>query len=490
MSLRTVLLAAFAYVLVIAIVVLEVPLVLNISRRVDAEVKAESSGQAQLIATSASDQLRRQRALQQLVNRSAKALGGRVAIFGADGNLVVDSAGTGLLGTSYADRPEVAAALAGENSQGTRQSTSLDEELLFTAVPLLRNGRNVGAVRVTQSVDAVNGQVRDDALALIGVGVAALLLGLGVAWLISALLARPLGSLAATARAVTGGDLEARAPETGSKENREVAQAFNEMTSRLHSSLAAQRDFIGNASHQLRTPLTALQLRLEAAGERSDEPRVADELRAAEREVERLSALLANLLTLATAGQEPPQPVPTNLAECARAAGERWRAEIERGHRLALGGEGAPVAHSSPEEVGIVLDNLIENAIDYSPRGGTIEIVWGRRPSVGRPRDTRHGRGPAFIAVIDEGPGLREDELEDVRRRFFRGSAGIGKPGTGLGLAIAELLAQRWGGTLELTNEATRGLRAELSLPDLGDDSIEPEPNADRDFAEFLPGGS
>jgi hypothetical protein len=99
MSLRATLLAAFAYVLVVVIVVLEVPLVLNISRRVDAEVKAESSGQAQLIATSAGDQLDRRGAMQRLVERSARALGGRVMVVDDSGRVLVDSAGSRLRGT-------------------------------------------------------------------------------------------------------------------------------------------------------------------------------------------------------------------------------------------------------------------------------------------------------------------------------------------------------------------------------------------------------
>jgi two-component system, OmpR family, sensor kinase len=461
MSLRATLLAAFAYVLLVVIVVLEVPLVLNISRRVDAEVKAEASGQAQLIATTAGDQLNRRGAMQRLVDHSARALGGRVMVVDDSGRVLVDSEGPGLRGTSYGNRPEIGQALNGETAQGTRESSSLGEDLLYTAAPVLRRGRPAGAVRVTQSVDAVHAEVRNDAVALVGVGAAALVLGLGVAWLLAGFLSRPLGSLARTARRVGAGNLDARAPETGPGEQREVARAFNEMASRLKEALEAQRDFVANASHQLRTPLTGLRLRLEAASDRSTESEVIEDLGAAELEVARLDGLLNNLLTLAKEGQASPKPSPVSLATAAKAARERWQADARRGRqRLSLSGEDDMAVFASHEDLGIVLDNLLENAIKYSPPGGAVTIEWGAGD-----RPAAEGSGSGFVAVCDEGPGLAAGEEQRVLGRFFRGGAGAAEPGTGLGLAIVDVLARRWRGSVELRNRASGGLRAEVRLP-------------------------
>ena len=166
MTLRVRLLAAFAYVLLLAIVALEVPLALNLSRRVDAEIKSEASSGAQLVADSAAGRLHRERELQGLLRTAARDLGGRVIVTDDGGRLVADSAGTGLRRSDYGSRPEIAAALAGRTAQGTRYSDSLGEDLLFTAVPLVRDGRAVGAVRVTQSVAAVQAEVRNDIVAL------------------------------------------------------------------------------------------------------------------------------------------------------------------------------------------------------------------------------------------------------------------------------------------------------------------------------------
>ncbi len=455
LSLRTTLLAAIAYVLVLAIVVLEVPLVLNLSRRVDAEVKAEAAGQAQIIAATAGERFEGPpRALQDLVETSASQLGGRVILLGADGRVIVDSAGVGLRGASYADRPEVVTALGGETAQGERRSDSLGEDLLYTAVPVFNEGATVGVVRVTQSVTAVNDEVRRDALGLIGVGVAALLLGLAVAWVLAGFLARPPRALAETARRVAAGDLDARAAEQGPREQREVARAFNEMTARLASALAAQREFVGNASHQLRTPLTGLRLRLEAAADQTSDPAVAAELAAAEDEVIRLSRLIDNLLTLAGEGQSRPEPEAVDLGAVARAAAARWDAEAsEREGELALDGSGEAIALASADDLGIVLDNLIENALDYAGPAPRVTIAW------------RLEGGSVRIAVADRGPGLAPGEERTTLERFARGSAGARAPGTGLGLAIVDALVRRWDGSLRMRNRDGGGLVVAIELP-------------------------
>ena len=130
------------------------------------------------------------------------------------------------------------------------------------------------------------------------------------------------------------GDLDARASVEGSAEQQEVATAFNDMTGRMASTLRGQREFVANASHQLRTPLTGLRLRLEAAALKSRDPEVEHELTAAEHETERLARLLSELLTLAGGGEQPTAQ-PLDVAELVDAACRRWQGPAERsGHEL------------------------------------------------------------------------------------------------------------------------------------------------------------
>ena len=165
--------------LVLAVVALEVPLASSVADRIDAEVRSQARGQADVVAASVADLLgpgdARERA--RLVDTAAASVRGRVIVVDARGDLLADSEGTPP-GRSYAGRPEIAAALEGSADQRERSSQTLGQTLLVTSVPVLSGGRAAGAVRVSQSVEAVDRAVRRAwiGLALIGL----LVLGLGL----------------------------------------------------------------------------------------------------------------------------------------------------------------------------------------------------------------------------------------------------------------------------------------------------------------------
>jgi signal transduction histidine kinase len=461
------LLAALAYVLLLAIVAFGVPLGLNLSARVNAEVRTQAQIQAQLIAAAAGDLLTPagRLELRTIARSAAGQLRGRVLILDSAGTVIVDSAGPGELGTSYATRPEVRGAVRGSAVQVERYSRTLGQEILATAVPIIHDRRRAGAVRVTQSVDAVHTQVLHAELAIGLVGLVVLAIGLGAGGVLAAQIGRPLRLLEAVARRVAHGDLSARAAIEGSAEQQSLASSFNDMTDRIVRLLSAQRDFVADASHQLRTPLTGLRLRLEEAKALAGDSDSAHELDAAMDEVDRLSHTVDELLLLSRASERQLAGTALDLGSVAAVARERWKAEARgRGITLEVTQEGDPgPVWAARSDIDRALDALVENALRYAPARTLVTIAVA----------------PGRIEVRDAGPGISESERELVFERFRRGSAGrAGPAGHGLGLPIACELARAWNGEVTLEPRRSGGTSAILSLAPAGS-----EPEREAGFA-------
>jgi signal transduction histidine kinase len=441
-------------VLLLAIIALGVPLAINLSARVNAEVRTQAQGQADLVAATAADLLgpSHRAALQALARSASANVRGRILIVNATGGVLADSAGPTQLGASYESRPEIAAALSGRQVQVQRASKTLGQEILATAVPIIHDGRPVGAVRVTQSVAALHRVVRNSVLGIVLIGFIVLVLGLSAGAVIAAQVARPLQRLEEVARRVATGDLTARATVEGSREQRSLGESFNDMTDRITRLLQAQREFVADASHQLRTPLTGLRLRLEEANAVGGNPAAGKEIDAAIAEVDRLANTVEELLVLSRAGERQAAGAPLDLDELARSAIDRWRAAAD-GHGITLEREhdGAhAIAWAARPDVERTLDALLENALTYAPAGTTVTIATA----------------PGRIEVRDRGPGLGEEEQELVFERFHRGRAGrTGPAGSGLGLPIARELARAWSGDVVLERREGGGARAIVSLP-------------------------
>jgi signal transduction histidine kinase len=427
-----------------------VPLALNLRDRVETEVRSEARGQADLVAATASDLLgaRNRGALAEVVERASSSVRGRVVVTGPDGVVLADSAG-GPPGLDFSTRPEIQAALRGRPDQRERRSETLGEDLLATAVPIVRQGRPAGAVRVTQSTEAVGRSVRQTLGELALLLVLVLLLGILAALLIAGAIARPLRRLQETVGQVADGDLDRRAAVEGSAEQRSLARSFNEMTARLARLVRSQQEFVADASHSLRTPLAGVRLRLEEARAAGVGPEADRELEAGMREVDRLAVMVDELLVLSRAGERDLPAERVDLADAAERAVARFQARA-RERDITLIASGAGAVRAARAEVDRALDPLVENALDYAPEGSTVQVVA-----------TAGG-----LEVLDEGPGLEAGEEDAVLERFHRGRAGSRVPGgSGLGLAIAHELSTRWGGAAGIANRPEGGARAWLRWP-------------------------
>jgi two-component system OmpR family sensor kinase len=302
-----------------------------------------------------------------------------------------------------------------------------------------------GAVRITYPTTTADERVRNTWLALAAIALLALAIAAGLALWLARWASRPLVRLEAVAEGVTAGDLALRAPVDGPSEVRAVAASFNAMVDRVEGMLDDQSAFVADASHQLRTPLTALRLRLENLAAEVG-PGAERDVAAATAEVDRLAELVDALLALARAegGASPAEEVDLGALVADRVSA--WRAlAVERGVALESETEGRAAAHAGRDRVEQVLDNLVANAVEAAGEGGSVLVRVERR-------------GPTVELVVrDDGPGLSDHEKQHAFDRFWRGRD---TPGSGLGLAIVRRLVQADGGSVALADAPGRGLDA------------------------------
>jgi signal transduction histidine kinase len=386
--------------------------------------------------------------------RYAADTGGRVVVVDERGRSLLDTDDPSGPSRDYSTRPEVMRALAGERVDGSRRSETLDSDLIYSAVPVTSaEGGVAGAVRITYPSAALDARVRHtwSRIALLCLLVLAVVMSVG--WFLARGVTRPMRRLEDATERFGRGDLTARVPDDhGPPELRHLARAFNRMAAEIERLLEAQQQFVADASHQLRTPLTALRLRLENLEARvapSEQPAV-DAVLA---DVVRLSRIVDGLLMLAHDDGAGPTTAHIDLAAAARARGDAWR-EVATEHGIPLQVDAPPeapaVATSGAAEQ--MLDNLVDNALTVSRPGETIEIR------------VVHTGDRVELHVLDRGPGLAPEARERAFDRFWRAPDSVAG-GSGLGLAIVRRLAESSGGTARLDARPGGGIDAVVILP-------------------------
>jgi signal transduction histidine kinase len=221
------------------------------------------------------------------------------------------------------------------------------------------------------------------------------------------------------------------------------------MAGRLEALVHGNRAMMADVSHQLRTPLAALRLRLDLLAADADEATAA-ELAGAQGEIARLSRLVDGLLAVARAESAVTVPVPVQVADVVRDRVVAWSPVAEeRAVGLAATAPGQVHASLGEGHLEQILDNLIANALDAVPAGGHVRV------------SAQPGGQGARVVVTDDGPGMSRAQQEAAFRRFASNTSG----GTGLGLAIVHRLVTSNGGSAELSDTKGGGLTVTLDLP-------------------------
>jgi signal transduction histidine kinase len=337
-------------------------------------------------------------------------------------------------------------ATLGDSQPHTRQIG----RLLTVATPIGDTEDAVGVAVLTRSVDPLHDRITAvwGWLALIGFGtlLAGALVSVGLARWVS----RPLHAVDRAARQLGEGTLEVRAPVgDGPPEVRRLAATFNTMAARNEALVHGHRTVIADVSHQLRTPLAALRLRLDLLAGDVDQD-AALELAGAQEEIARLSRLVDGLLAVARAESAVPAPVPVAVNTVVAERVAAWE-PVAAERQVSLSGRCEPglEAFLGPDDLEQVLDNLIANALDAAREGGQVRLDGSRAGDSVR------------LSVADNGPGMSAAARAAAFRRFGNPEA----RGSGLGLAIVHRLVTANGGTAGLEDTPGGGLTVVLGLP-------------------------
>ncbi len=362
---------------------------------------------------------------------------------------VYDRAGRQIAGTD--DGPAPPAGAVGETLRRRTPASYQVAGRLLVLAPVLQDdgGPAVGAVVLSRPTSSLDHQIAVLWASIAAVAAAGLLAAAVIAVALARWVSRPLSMLEAAAQRLGDGSLDTRSQaESGPSEVRRLAANFNTMAGRLETLVDGHQAMMADVSHQLRTPLAALRLRLDVLAQDCDEL-VAVELAAAQEEIARLSRMVDGLLAVARAENVVTEPVLVRLDVVIKDRAAAWRpAAEERSVTLTAIAPDPVSARLGEGHLEQILDNLLANALDAVHPGGKVTVTAAAT-----------GKG-ARIVVTDDGPGMTPQQRDAAFRRFTSATPG----GSGLGLAIVHRLVTSNGGSAELSEAPGGGLAATLQF--------------------------
>jgi signal transduction histidine kinase len=287
----------------------------------------------------------------------------------------------------------------------------------------------------------------------------AVVLAAGVGWFISRSLSAPLIALTEVTSIMAKGDLSARARVNRHDEIGRLAQSFNEMADRVEDTVSVLRRFVGDAAHELHTPLTALNANLELAAQETDETRRRAFVQRAREQVRRMVTLSSDLLDLSRfeSNRMVDERSGVNLSAIVREMGEVYASRAEQ--------KGISFSHELPNadvrvqahegQLRRVVANLLDNAIKFTPEDGSVAVGLTTREQ------------QVELWVRDTGIGIPQEDLPLLFNRFHRGRNTAAYAGSGLGLAITRTIVEAHQGAVTVES-GTHGTRFAVQLPATG----------------------
>lgn len=428
------------------------------ARSVQQAFHAEQLGDLGYFVTSARQSLRSGSAavVEAEVRRFREVYGIDVTVFDLAGGVWASADADDLL-LSDADAERVRLALSGRRAEPLAAVPPWSMADSAVAEPVFDDGDVIGAVLVSGDAAVPRAVIQQQVIAFSAVAVVLIALGLLLVFRLAGWVLAPVRRLDEAMVAIERGAMATRvAEDTGPPELRRMTRVFNGMADEIERVMTRQQEFALNASHELRNPLNALLLRVEHLATGLS-PQWRADVEETREEGRRMVRILETLLRLARGGRADSSVSAVDLAALAARRVEAWQdVAANRGIALRLSHQRPIMTVTDRTIVESALDAVIDNAVKYTPTGGSIEVAARRDPDA------------CIITVRDDGPGLTSEQAASATDRFWRSVESGDAPGSGLGLAIANDLLASVDAVLRVASPDDGGLEVQLVLPEAG----------------------
>jgi two-component system, OmpR family, sensor kinase len=399
------------------------------------------------------------RSLDTLVQSYAAGTAGRVTILDAQ-NMVMNSSDNRVPTHREENHPEIVAARIDAEVRDIRWDEWRNEERMFVAAPIVADrGQGQWTIQLSIPMAPLSAEIQGTWLSLLVGGGAILVAAALASLLLARQIAGPIHSLTVSTEAMAAGDLDHQVQPAGPDEIERLGRSFNRMGLRVKDMLARQQAFVADAAHELRSPLASLRLRLELAQSRQPQSNVADlDVPQMRRDVERLQRITDHLLALAALdeGEQLPR-TPLDLAPLLYELADDLSPQAQRaGLSVQIDvPPHLPPVQANADQMRIVVRNLLDNAVKYTPTGGRITL------------SACSDKGSLHVAVSDTGVGIPEDALPHIFERFYRADKARSRQhgGAGLGLALVRSIVESHGGDVRVESRLGNGTMFTIHLP-------------------------
>jgi signal transduction histidine kinase len=379
------------------------------------------------------------------------SISAQVQLLNHNGKLVADSHNNAQSDVGQLD--DVKAALTGQTGYYTGRVN--DEKVMIVAQPMIIDGENYGAIRLTTSMKQINQVLVQNMLILIGIGLFVIVIAALISYFLANTITKPVSAITSAAEKMASGKFSTRIAKQKNDELGKLADTLNFMAEEVQRHEQLKNEFIASVSHELRTPLTSVKGWAITLNSMSKDEMFQEGLQIIADESERLSNMLGDLLDLSSlaAGKVKYNFEELSLKETLQhVVSQLYPRASRQGIELIPAFVEDPFIKGDGGRLKQVFINIIDNALKFTPSGGEIIVSL----EIGQFKT-------AEIHITDTGEGIPDEELPLIKEKFQKGKSKAS--GTGLGLAICQEIIHAHNGTFDLKSEVGKGTTVEITMP-------------------------